>query len=177
MAPLKFFRIHICQPINSSSLAGDFDWRDATYDIKDVSIDNIDLSKKYQAFVESFTLRQYTNMTGAGVSIDLAYCIESPSFVDQQAFHSKEVDDTGVVLLHGHITDYSRSVQTSDIGTPVSLDFLRRRQIRIRLTPLVGGAFGAEVSPDAYNGDTNMKDFTFYRLTLLFTQMPEPLQS
>ena len=173
MSTLKMFRLHLCQPINYTTLAGDFDWRNFVYDLKDISLERIDLQKKYQVFVETFTLRNYTGMIGAGTQINLAYCVTSPDLLDMQAFHSTQVVDNGVVLLHGHITDFKRTVQTQDIGFPVSLDFLRKRQIRIRLTALGGGVFASEVSPE--NGEDTL-DSTYYRMTLLFTQLPQELQ-
>jgi len=172
-ATLKSFRVHLCKPINATTLEGDFDWRDHVYDLKDISLEKIDLQKKYQVFVEAFTLRNYTGMTGAGTQINLAYCVNSPDLLDMQAFHSTEVVNNGVVLLHGHITDYKRTVQTKDIGIPVSLDFLRKRKLRICLTALGGSEFASEVSPE--NGNDAL-DSTYYRMTLLFTQLPLELQ-
>jgi len=173
MAPLKMFRLHLCRPVNYTTLAGDFDWRDHAYELNDISLEKIDLQKKYQVFVETFTLRNFTAMSGGGLAVNLAYCVNSPDLLDQQAFHNTNIVDNGVVLLHGHITDYKRTVQTKDIGIPVSLDFLRKRKLRIRLTALGGGEFASEASPE--NGDDAL-DSTYYRMTLLFTQLPPELQ-
>jgi hypothetical protein len=48
-ATLKMFRVHLCQPINFTTLEGDFDWRDFVYDLRDISLEQIDLHKKYQS--------------------------------------------------------------------------------------------------------------------------------
>lgn len=178
MAPLKFFRVHLCHPVYMSAngvdiVADDFDWRDYTYVIKDISVESIDLSKKYQVFVEHFTLN-----TNGYAYTGIPFSIESPSFVDPTAFHSSEIDASGVILLHGRLTDYHASITADDVGIPVSLDFLRRRQLQIRLRALGNKAFDVE-SQIATNLETEaaLGDQTHYNLTLLFTQLPESLQA
>ena len=179
MAPLKAFRVNICKPIYLSangtftdSTGGDFDWRDITYYIKDVNIEMVDLSKKYQVFVEHLTLHNFTTAS-------TPFVIDSPSLVDPSAFHTDEVNSTGAILTHGHFaqTDYHAAITTEDIGIPVSLDFLRRRQIQIRLRALANTAFdAASQTTTTLQGETALGDSAYYQLTLLFTQVPQSLQ-
>ena len=178
MAPLKAFRLNICKPIYLSAngtftdaTGGDFDWRDYTYGIKDVNIEMVDLSKKYQVFVEHLTLHNFTTAS-------TPFVIDSPSLVDPSAFHTDEVNSTGAILTHGHFaqTDYHAAITTEDIGVPVSLDFLRRRQIQIRLRSLANLAFDSTQGPTTLQGETAIGDSTYYQLTLLFTQLPQSLQ-
>jgi len=186
MSPLKFFRVHLCKPIATSSgtdagiiTSTDWDWRSHSYDITDVDLERVDFSKQYQVFVENFVLRQYTPAADSGaLGINLAYTVSSPDLTEMSGFHNKEILDASpeLVLLSGHITDYSREVSEGSIGIPCSIDFLRRRRLTINLNSLVGSKFLSETSPNNWDSATNMMDATYYRITLLFTQLPDSLQ-
>jgi hypothetical protein len=137
-----------------------------------VNIEMVDLSKKYQVFVEHLTMHNFTTAS-------TPFVIDSPSLVDQSAFHTEEVNSTGLILTHGHFaqTDYHAAITTEDIGSPVSLDFLRRRQIQIRLRALANTAFDASIqTTTTLQGETALGDSAYYQLTLLFTQLPQSLQ-
>jgi hypothetical protein len=123
-------------------------------------------------FVEHFTMHNFTVAS-------TPFVIDSPSLVDQSAFHTEEVNSTGLILTHGHFaqTDYHAAITTEDIGAQVSLDFLRRRQIQIRLRSLANTAFdAANQTTTTQQGETALGDSAYYQLTLLFTQLPQYLQ-
>jgi hypothetical protein len=102
----KSFRIALQIPVDLNADGSivadtDYDWRDHTYTITDYD-KSIDMSLKYQVFVESIILNHITNGAGDGNAIRLPYRIETPDLFAPNYFHCSDERSTNLVLLTGY---------------------------------------------------------------------------